>query len=443
LSPGGESLDPGGDVSKDLGGDKGHVFNALENQSISEKALEEAIEYLTDPISGSKAKGKVIEGIVTIHVDDCYITGGTAFAKVVDKLRKDFEVGHEDHNDAMFVGQRIHWREKGKPNGHIEVDQNVKIEELTEVNFDNSKGDKISCTPDQHHQYRSVLGMINWLQSRTQFQACYQFSRNASAAAGPTLGDCRAINKLVRTIRAGHEGENIKLCFWPVKGTPRLVGYPDAAFQNNADKSSQRAQCVFIVSERKTGVINPVGSLVDYVSKKIKKACPSTTVAELHAFHKCFGTCMMLRGLWMDMTAQTLDIHMRTDANNLVTTARTTHLPEQEETIHMIQMMRHESCSGDIQDLAHVVTKDMLADCLTKSSASPDALIKAVNTGYLPGTDTHPPFRQLMKNKHKAFLVSWIVNNLKHASLIHSFMGEDVIQDIRTYYGHSSTPPLR
>ena len=161
------------------------------------------------------------------------------------------------------------------------------------------------------------------------------------------------------------------------------MGYPDAAYQNNADKSSQRAQCVFIASERRKDVTSPVGSLVDYVSKKIKKACPSTTVAELHAFHKCFGTCMMLRGLWMDMTAQALDIHMRTDANNLVTTARTTHLPEQEETIHMIQMMRHEACSGDIQDLAHVVTKNMLADCLTKSSAPPDALIKAVNTGLL------------------------------------------------------------
>lgn len=163
--------------------------------------------------------------------------------------------------------------------------------------------------------------MINWLQSRTQFQSCYQFSRNASAAAAPTLGDCRSLNKLLTKIRAGPEGEKNKLCFWPVTGKPRLVGYPNAAYQNNADKSSQRAQCIFIVSERKKDVRSPVGSLVDYVSKKIKKACPSTAVTELHAFHKCFGTCMMLRGLLMDMTAQALDMHMRTDANNLVTTA--------------------------------------------------------------------------------------------------------------------------
>ena len=87
-----------------------------------------------------------------------------------------------------------------------EVDQNVKIEELTEVLFDHSKADGIACSADQHHQYRSVLGMISWLQSRTQFQSCYRFSRHASAAAAPTLGDYRSLNKLVRKIRAGHEG---------------------------------------------------------------------------------------------------------------------------------------------------------------------------------------------------------------------------------------------
>ena len=47
---------------------------------------------------------------------------------------------------------------------------------------------------------------------------------------------------------------------------------------------------------------------------------------------KCFGPCQFLRGLWTD--------HMRTDAMNLVTTARTIHLPEEKETIHMISMLR-------------------------------------------------------------------------------------------------------
>ncbi len=93
--------------------------------------------------------------------------------------------------------------------------------------------------------------------------------------------------------------------------------------------------------------------------------------------------------------------------------------------------MKH---AGDIQDLAHVVTKNMLADCLTKSSAPPDALIKAVNTGLLPDADVHPPFRQLMQKKYQAFLISWIAQNLKEAPLIHSFLGQEVFQDLRSYF---------
>ena len=42
----------------------------------------------------------------------------------------------------------------------------------------------------------------------------------------------------------------------------------------------------------------------------------------------------------MDISGVAAEVHMRTDANNLVSTAKTTHLPEQKETIHMIQMMR-------------------------------------------------------------------------------------------------------
>ena len=47
----------------------------------------------------------------------------------------------------------------------------------------------------------------------------------------------------------------------------------------------------------------------------------------------------------MDISGEAAEIHMRADADNLVTTAGTTHLPEQKETIHIIQMMRKELCS--------------------------------------------------------------------------------------------------
>ena len=95
----------------------------------------------------------------------------------------------------------------------------------------------------------------------------------------------------------------------------------------------------------------------------------------------------------MDMTAQPLEVHLRTDANNLVTTAASTRLPEQKETIHMIQTLRQEACSGQMHDLAHVLTQYCLADPLTKKSVSPTLLISTVQTGILREVDTHPPLQ--------------------------------------------------
>jgi len=231
----------------------------------------------------------------------------------------------------------------------------------------------------------------------------------------------------VRKIRA----ETTKLVYWPLPGTSlRLIGYPDAAFKNNEDKSSQRGQVIFMATQRQRGVKDAFASLIDFESTKIKTQALSTTVAELHAFMKCFGTCQFLRGLWMDMSSQVTELHMRTDAKNLVTTAATTHLPEQKETIHMITTLRQEVQSGAIDDMAHVVSSDMLSDCLTKASVKADNLIKAVVTGTLPNADAHMPFREMLKYKHKAYMANWLVKNIPKADQIVTFFGRYVQNEI-------------
>ena len=249
----------------------------------------------------------------------------------------------------------------------------------------------------------------------------------------------------------------IELRFWPLKGPLRILGYPDASYRNNDDKSSQRAHVIFLAEERNPKLkskdlsalaesskkkqfkeselseTSSRGSLVDYESHKITTTTMSTTVAELGALTRCFGTCLFLKGLWADISGDIVPIHIRTGANNLVTTAGTTHLPEQKETHHLIQMLRKESNSGALDDLAHVSSRFCLADPLTKSSALADELVKAVNTGILPEVDIHPPFRELLQ--HKAFLVEWMIENTQAVSTAVAFLGTDITDEIyRTFY---------
>ena len=110
-----------------------------------------------------------------------------------------------------------------------------------------------------HTEYRSLLGSINWIQSRTQFPYCYMFSRLESASSSPKVGDLRQLNKLCRQIRA-QPGE---LRFWPLKGNMRILVIPDAAYRNDSDKSSQRGQTLFLAESRSQSK-DTRGSLVFY-----------------------------------------------------------------------------------------------------------------------------------------------------------------------------------
>ena len=154
-------------------------------------------------------------------------------------------------------------------NSYISVDQDLKVEELEEIRVPEeikAKGpaDKTFVTgSDLHSAFRSLLGKINWLQNRTRFDACYRFSRCASNAASPSVQDINDLNLLCRKIRS----QPIMLIFHPLKKSKdehwRMVGYPDASYNNNADKSSQRGLCIFVAEPRRNGVVHARGSLVE------------------------------------------------------------------------------------------------------------------------------------------------------------------------------------
>ena len=101
--------------------------------------------------------------------------------------------------------------------------------------------------------------------------------------------------------------------------------------------------------------------------------------------------------------------------------------------MQLIQMLRKESNSGQMHDLAHVRSEDCLADSLTKHSAKADELIKAVLTGSLLNVDAHPPFRTMLQKR--AFLVEWLAHNTKHGPDIIAFAGVGIAESMFAYWG--------
>ena len=79
--------------------------------------IETAIESLTDPITGSPSHGKSVSGIICLHVDDLVCVGDKEFYHhVVSAIQKDYQIGSEDTNDVLFVGQGVLWKTEDRIN---------------------------------------------------------------------------------------------------------------------------------------------------------------------------------------------------------------------------------------------------------------------------------------------------------------------------------------
>ena len=77
-------------------------------QKIQHAATMLHLKEMLDPITGSPAAGKSSAGIIDLFVDDLFGTGGTEMEqRVLDRLRKDFQVGSQDWNDVTLQRQRI------------------------------------------------------------------------------------------------------------------------------------------------------------------------------------------------------------------------------------------------------------------------------------------------------------------------------------------------
>ena len=95
-------------------------------------------------------------------------------------------------------------------------------------------------------------------------------------------------------------------------------------------------------------------------------------------------------------------------------------------------MLRHESNSGQLDDLSHIASEYCLADPLTTSSAKPDQLVKTIATAVMENVDVLPPFRSLVK--HKAFLSQRVADHMHEARHGLAFMNEEISIEMQNMF---------
>ena len=120
-----------------------------------------------------------------------------------------------------FTGKRIRWTKDPQSGSCIEAGQQKAFDELEEIPIERNTKEDLHCTTAMHTSFGSLLGQINWLQSRPQFQCCYKFSRCASKAASPTIGNVKVLNKLATQLKS----QPVKLQFCPLTGPLRIIAF--------------------------------------------------------------------------------------------------------------------------------------------------------------------------------------------------------------------------
>ena len=58
--------------------------------------------------------------------------------KILASIRKDFNIGSEDKNDIVFIGQRIKWKTHDKYGPYISADQKFAADAVEEIKFEKS-----------------------------------------------------------------------------------------------------------------------------------------------------------------------------------------------------------------------------------------------------------------------------------------------------------------
>ena len=77
------------------------VQPASERERSAQETMEQAMDYPLDPVHASMSKGKIVCGIICLHVDDLFMTGTPAFYdKVIKYLYNNMNVKECDTSFA-------------------------------------------------------------------------------------------------------------------------------------------------------------------------------------------------------------------------------------------------------------------------------------------------------------------------------------------------------
>ena len=320
-----------------------------------------------------------LSGIAVIHVDDFLIGGDSYFEEnVIKKLEETFTIGTQCVKEFKFAGWNMSQQNKGIYVDQIDYQQNIlpiEIESARRTQLDH----ELNCT--EKTAFQSGLGSLQWITSQSRPDLRFITLALSTRASNPKVEDLVKLNSAIKKLKK----TTFKLCFPVIQNdhsTLEMYAFADAALSNLPDKvSSTRGSVIFLMNGNKATVLS-------WASKKIQRVVKGIINAECIALSMCIDEAMALRSTILQMLnlkdeAKNIPIYTFTDSNSLWSNIHSTNQATDLKLRREVQSIRQHIELGEVKDCYWVPSRMMLADCLTKTTASPDNLISVLTSGIL------------------------------------------------------------
>ena len=157
--------------------------------------------------------------------------------------------------------------------------------------------------------------------------------------------------------------------------TIHIVGYCDASFASNADLSSQLGFVVLLKDK------NDKACIIHYGSWKCQRVTRSVLGAETFAFAFTLDFCLVFSHDLSSMLGKRIPVLIFTDSKCLFDTITKLSTVAEKRLLIDIATIRESYSTGDLTNVAHILSKFNIADALTREAKDDNLLCNLLETG--------------------------------------------------------------
>ena len=305
--------------------------------------------------------GTLLQGTMSIHVDD-FIYGGTeAFKRLLnDSVLNQFLIS--SHQEGFFTHLGLEIIQNDSDKSISITQQNYIRDDLKPIQLTNKRRNQKShaLDPNEYKLFKSLCGKLLWLSLQTRPDISFDVCQLSNHLADPNVQDIIQMNKLIKKLQ---NEPNISLYFKPIDfKAAKLKVYSDAAYANLPKHGSQCGYIIFL-SDIEDKVENPIA----WKSVKIDRVCQSALSAEGLALVKAVDHAIFIqetvKSIINSQHGPLIECYI--DSKSLHEILLKTKDPEEKRLICILAPLRDSISHGEIT-IFRIDSKQMPADILTK-----------------------------------------------------------------------------